>query len=110
MAKILALIAQAELGDCVRNNATGPLPSLYSSFYPPLEKNERLAVLVAADHGHLAGLAQGSCVYRMLQETSAVQGYGVEWYEARENTANFLLGVGPEGISIFDEEGNEQPR
>jgi len=99
-AKMAALMVQAESGD-VRPNSTQH--SLYPSYLP----HPDAALLRCVAQGHLAlkGMEPTTAEYRLLQEASRLDTYGVESFYVKESCGRDMhLGVGPEGIALYDME------
>ncbi|XP_002733818.1 E3 ubiquitin-protein ligase MYLIP-like [Saccoglossus kowalevskii] len=99
-AKLCALIAQAESGDYSKDK------SQYN-FYPHYIPNwpTTFSTNVVMEHRKLAGMNRGAAEYRVLQEASACENFGMEYHEVRNNVGQPMkLGVGPNGLTIYEDD------
>lgn len=102
LVKIMALIAQEEFGDQVSNYMhTRGYQSFIDQVCPHSESN--FLGNVAHSHMELHGVSSATAEYRMLQEASSVEDYGMEKHEAKNAERKLItVGVGPDGIFIYD--------
>ncbi|XP_063441889.1 E3 ubiquitin-protein ligase MYLIP-like [Mytilus trossulus] len=98
---ILALIAQEEFGDHVSNRLH--LPG-YETFLERIcpQSDPDFLKSVASCHSELRGVSSQNAEYRMLQEASTLEDYGMEKHEVKMDRKLMSVGVGPEGVFIYD--------
>ncbi|XP_070574139.1 E3 ubiquitin-protein ligase MYLIP-like [Ptychodera flava] len=97
-AKLCALIAQSESGDYVKEKSQY---NFYPNFIPQWSTTFLNSVVL--EHTKLRGMSKSTAEYRVLQEASACDNFGMEYYEVRNNADQAMkLGVGPEGLTIYD--------
>ncbi|VDI36449.1 E3 ubiquitin-protein ligase MYLIP, partial [Mytilus galloprovincialis] len=98
---ILALIAQEEFGDHVSNRLH--LPG-YETFLERIcpQSDPDFLKSVASCHSGLRGVSSQNAEYRMLQEASTLEDYGMEKHEVKMDRKLMSVGVGPEGVFIYD--------
>lgn len=101
--RIAALIVHAEHGNyqCHHNNAYQH--NLYSKLlHGIVELTSELLQRVTMEHASLQGMSKASAEYHMIQELSTLQGYGIEYHDARTSDGQTShAGVGPKGIFLF---------
>ena len=106
-ALFVALIAQSELGDCPLDDITDRAADFYSIALPRCGTDLKPASFlsaVAQRHAELRGCGKEGARYKLLQEAAGLDSYGVRYYSACGGAGNELkVGVGPEGITLLDE-------
>jgi len=98
---VFALIAQAQFGDYNRTEVVR-----YNLITPKHYQgdNDFLANLVQ-DHSSLEGMTQECAETKMLKTVAELVSYGVEYHVVKNGTdQTFHLGVGPEGIAVYDKD------
>ena len=100
---IAAFMAQVELGD-LRSDGPSCTSYQYASFVPSSHtENSDFASRIRHRHSELAGLVPESAKYRMIQLIGSLDSYGVEYHQVWNSTGQaFHMGVGPEGIRLYD--------
>lgn len=97
LVKILALIAQEEFGDQVSAGYETFIEKLCNGADPDFVRS------VVKSHAELHNLSSQNAQYRMLQEASSLEDYGMEKHEAKNEQRKLItVGVGPEGVFIYD--------
>ena len=106
-AHVAGLIAQATHGDYDNSLLH---PQQYMDILPPNSSAELLTEVIS-EHAQLAGLGHESAEYRMLQEMSTLESFGVEYFEVKDSQSQQLhMGVGPEGIALYNMNNEFQRR
>ncbi|KAJ8303475.1 hypothetical protein KUTeg_019871 [Tegillarca granosa] len=99
LAKIIALMSQAEYGEQVNNCHQF---HLYKSLLDRIaDCDDEILGRIAIEHSKLHGITKCTAEYRVLQESSELQNYGMEYHEAKTTNCD-LIGVGPDGIFIYN--------
>ena len=99
-----ALIAQVELGN--QSQQTGRAVGAGYTAFAPSNSDKNFSVAVAVAHGKLEGLDRSAAEYKLLQEVSTWNCYGVEYHKIRSGSAQVdQMGVGPNGIALYDKDG-----
>ncbi|KAF5287989.1 hypothetical protein FQA39_LY15571 [Lamprigera yunnana] len=101
VAKIIALIAQAESGDY---NALQPPHHLYMqlsliSSNELSKKPQDLLQMVITEHEKCEGMKKATANYWLLKEVSTLDNFGEEIFSSKSSGAT-LIGVGPNGITL----------
>ncbi|KAF2883382.1 hypothetical protein ILUMI_22795 [Ignelater luminosus] len=109
VAKLIALIAQAESGDY---NPLHPPHYLYMqlSTISPVDSSEKpqdLLQMVINEHEKCEGMKSATAEYWLLKEISALDSFGEEIFQAKPH-GNMMVGVGPHGITIYDKTKEKQ--
>ncbi|KAF5296136.1 hypothetical protein FQR65_LT10306 [Abscondita terminalis] len=109
VAKLIALIAQAESGDY---NALQPPHHLYMqlssiSSNELMKKPQDLLQMVIAEHEKCEGMKQTTAEYWLLKEVSTLDNFGEEVFSTKSN-GGILIGVGPNGITIVNKGEEKQ--
>ncbi|KAK4884859.1 hypothetical protein RN001_001130 [Aquatica leii] len=109
VAKIIALIAQAESGDY---NPLQPPHHLYMhlssiSSNESAEKPQDLLQMVIAEHEKCEGMKPTTAKYWLLKEVSTLDNFGEEVFSTKSN-GGVLIGVGPNGITILNKGDEKQ--
>lgn len=97
LVNILALIAQEEFGDQVSAG--------YETFIDKLcpGADADFVRSVVNSHAELHNLSSQNAQYRMLQEASTLEDFGMEKHEAKNEQRKLItVGVGPDGVFIYD--------
>ena len=103
--KIAGLIAQVELGNYTKKDATQILQ--YENMVPPSEDFIDFLPKLVREHAKLKNVSKESAHYKVLQLVSDLSCYGIEYHEVHgEKGAMNHLGVGPEGMATYDSEWN----
>ena len=98
MARISALIAQAELGDFHQG--------VKYDYFLAERKPDEFKNTVLAEHARLRGMTTSTAHYQFLQETSGFDHYGMEMYEAKDQQGESCdVGVGPQVVFLFGADG-----
>ena len=103
--ELCALIAQAERGNY--NCDTNDLAVIYYDTMIPSNKlgDESFLVALQAAHSRLANVSRAAAESRLLRRSAAMQSYGVEYHSVKNAEGQpYNLGVGPEGISVYDQQ------
>lgn len=101
LVEILALIAQAEHGDQANNEQQ---VLYYQNLIQGIAcPSSEILTDIAYKHSNYRGMPRQSAEYRVVQEASVLSGYGMEYHEAKNvNNEDICVGVGPEGVVIYD--------
>ncbi|XP_046356530.1 E3 ubiquitin-protein ligase MYLIP-like [Haliotis rufescens] len=107
--KMLALLCQAEHGDATTNSFQ---QNVYTQMMQGLcEPTEEVLNLVYEEHCELRGMTAGNAEYHLLQEVSELPTYGTEFHDAKRTSGEpTKIGVGPEGLSMYNVEANKMDR
>ncbi|XP_071447712.1 E3 ubiquitin-protein ligase MYLIP [Hetaerina americana] len=116
--KMVALVAQGELGDLEADAGSTPagLPAsppfdLYSCLVPSNDPEKFLSpdflAQVATEHRKLKGMKRSAAEYWLLKEISKLEHFGEEEYKSHrvQDGIPVTVGVGPHGLSLYDAEG-----
>ncbi|KAI0217611.1 E3 ubiquitin-protein ligase MYLIP [Lamellibrachia satsuma] len=99
-----ALISQVELGN-YSQQASRAIGTGYTTFAPS-NSDKNFSVAVAVAHTKLESLDRIAAEYKLLQEVSTWNCYGVEYHKIRSGSAQVdQMGVGPNGIALYDKDG-----
>ncbi|XP_014768786.1 E3 ubiquitin-protein ligase MYLIP isoform X2 [Octopus bimaculoides] len=99
---ICALLAQLSKLD--QNPVTEFTESIYTTLVEKIGGGLALANEVAEQHTGISTLNPAQAEYKLLQEVAELPNYGISFHEAKNCSGeNVHIGVGPEGITIFDE-------
>lgn len=109
VARLIALIAQAESGDYECHN---PPYNIYmqASSISPAEDSQRPSDLlqnIIAAHKRLKGMKHSAAKYWLLKEISQLETFGEELFGSK-STSNTTLGVGPHGITVYKKDQPKQ--
>lgn len=109
VAKLIALVAQAEAGD-------------YDPLHPPHNVYLQASAIAAADgrdkpsdllqriieeHKNYRGMKASAAEYWLLKEVAQLEGFGEEMFHAKQS-GGYMVGVGPHGISIYEKSKEKQ--
>ncbi|KAG8224621.1 hypothetical protein J437_LFUL005789 [Ladona fulva] len=117
--KMVALVAQAELGDMEEGSTSTGLPSpfdLYSCLVPSTDPEKFLSTefltQVANEHRKLKGMKRSAAEYWLLKEVSKLEHFGEEEFSSHRSQDNvpLIIGVGPHGLSLYDVQGSVTQR
>ena len=103
--ELCAIIAQAE-----RGNFNCDLNDLAVIYYDTIIPSNKLGDVVFLEalqgaHSRLSGVSRGAAESRLLWRAAAMQSYGVEYHSVKNAEGQpYNLGVGPEGISVYDQQ------
>ncbi|KAH9515633.1 hypothetical protein Btru_011598 [Bulinus truncatus] len=103
LAKIVASISQADIGDQTCNEYQKTIyENVVKEICPQFgDIDQDLMEKVFYEHSKLHGVPRASAKYLMLQHASALPGYGVEHHRAVNIVGeDILFKVGPEGILV----------
>ncbi len=103
---IAALMAQVELGD-FRTSQDTTCPTYQYAMFVPSSESETSDFVTRVSHRHsdLTGIVTESAKYKMIQLISSLDSYGVEYHQVKNSSGQaFHMGVGPEGIRLYDME------
>lgn len=108
VARLIALIAQAESGDYEPHS---PPHNIYmqASTISPTEDSQKppdLLQKIIASHKRLRGMKSSAAEYWLLKEISQLETFGEELFGCKSVNST-TLGVGPHGITIYT---SEQPK
>lgn len=103
VAKLIALIAQAESGDY---NPLQPPHHLYMqlsfiSSTEVLQKPQDLLQMVISEHEKREGMKPATAQYWLLNEVAALDNFGEEVFTSKSNMG-IIIGVGPNGITMYN--------
>lgn len=108
VAKLIALIAQAETGDY---DALNPPHNVYvqaSAILPTDSSNKPIDLLqrIIELHKSYKGMKSSAAEYWLLKEISQFESFGEEMFHAKH--CGRTIGVGPHGISLYEKEKEKQ--
>ena len=73
-----------------------------------VEPTEELLYKVIDEHSHLKGMCKSTAEYKVIQEAAELPMYGMEYHECKNSSnMNVMVGVGPEGIFVYNHEDME---
>lgn len=109
LVRILALMAQAEHGNQVHSEQQ--ILSYQNLMHGITSSSEEIQIKLAYEHAKYRGMPKLTSEYKVVQEASALPGYGMEYHEAKnEGNEDIHVGVGPEGVVIYDTDMTEMSR
>lgn len=101
LVKIMALISQAEHGN--QANSEQQILSYQNLIQGIAFCSDEIITNLAYEHSKYRGMPRRSAEYRVVQEASLLPSYGMEYHEAKnEANEDIVVGVGPEGVLIYD--------
>ena len=102
LVELCSLIAQAELRNY--NPDTNDVISPYDLLIPANKRDdENFLKALERAHSHLHDVSRAAAESRFLRVAAAMPSYGVEYHAVKNAEGQpFNLGVGPEGISVYD--------
>ncbi|XP_017770570.1 PREDICTED: E3 ubiquitin-protein ligase MYLIP [Nicrophorus vespilloides] len=106
VAKLRALIAQVETGDydplhVANYNQTSTITKL-----EPDDKPQDLVQRVIAHHKNCKDMKASTAEYWLLKEVETLEGFGQEIFQSKPTGS--VLGVGPHGITVYENDKNNQ--
>lgn len=111
VARLVALIAQADVGDY---DAISPLHALYSQCcqIQPTEpcdaKPQDLLHRIVQQHKEIKGMKPSTAEYWLLKEISNLDTFGQEMFHSKFGYNGVsMIGVGPHGITVYRNDGEE---
>ncbi|XP_022341160.2 E3 ubiquitin-protein ligase MYLIP-like [Crassostrea virginica] len=109
LVRILALMAQAEHGN--QAHSEQQILSYQNLMHGITSSSEEIQIKLAYEHAKYRGMRKLTSEYKVVQEASALPGYGMEYHEAKnEGNEDIHVGVGPEGVVIYDTDMTEMSR
>lgn len=109
LVRIMALMAQAEHGN--QANTEQQILSYQNLIQGIVSSSDDFLTNLAYEHANYRGMCRISAEYKVIQEVSALPGYGMEYHEAKnEANEDLVVGVGPEGVVIYDSNMTEFSR
>lgn len=108
VAKLIALIAQAETGDY---DARHPPYNMYNQAstvtkIEPDDKPQDLIQRVIAHHKNCKDMKPSTAEYWLLKEAATLEGFGQEIFQSK--VTGGILGVGPHGIAVYEKTKDKQ--
>lgn len=108
VAKLIALIAQAEAGDY---DARHPPYNIYNQAstitkLEPDDKPQDLLQRVIAHHKTCKDMKPSTAEYWLLKEAATLEGFGQEIFQSK--VTGGILGVGPHGIAVYEKTKDKQ--
>nr|KAG5690589.1 hypothetical protein BaRGS_022593 [Batillaria attramentaria] len=100
VAKVVALVAQAEFGDQTTNcYQLKDYEHILQKI--GLQADQNLVESIVQEHGALHGVPPHTAEYRLLQEVATLPTFGIEFHEVRSaHGEKIQFGVGPEGLLL----------
>lgn len=108
VARLIALIAQAESGDYEPHNPPHNIYMHASSISPTddAQKPSDLLQKIIGAHKRLRGMKISAAKYWLLKEISELETFGEELFSSK--CSNTTLGVGPHGIMVYKKDQAKQ--
>lgn len=105
VAKIVALIAQAEFGDFdpIHTPHNVYLQAANMVTVEDQEKPVDILQKITQEHKNCKGMKTPTAEYWLLKEVSAFDSFGVEMFQTKTQT-NITIGVGPHGITMYEKD------